>query len=140
MNLENLLEQIPEYAKDLKLNAKTIILDNQLLSKKQVAIIAVASAIATKNQQLKEATINQFTNDLDEKELSAAKAAAAIMAMNNIYYRFLDLIELEEYSKIPAGPVSPIVQKLSSSPSRVMRSGSKPTFSIQICSASSSLS
>jgi lipoyl-dependent peroxiredoxin subunit D len=103
MNLENLLEQIPEYAKDLKLNAKTIILDNQLLSKKQVAIIAIASAIATKNQQLKEATINQFTNDLDEKELSAAKAAAAIMAMNNIYYRFLDLIELEEYSKIPAG-------------------------------------
>jgi alkyl hydroperoxide reductase subunit D len=103
MNLENLLEQTPDYTKDLKLNAKTVILDNQLLSKKQAAIIAIASAIATKNQALKEAVINQFQNYVDEKELNAAKASAAIMGMNNIYYRFLDLVEIEEYSKMPAG-------------------------------------
>ena len=38
----------------------------------------------------------------------------------------------------PQGPVSPIVQKLSSSPMRWMRSGRTPTLSIHSCSASSS--
>ncbi len=102
-NLENLLEQTPEYARDLKLNAKTIVLANSVLNKKQSAIIAIASAIATKNQKISDATINQFQNDLDEKELNAAKAAAAIMGMNNIYYRFLHLAENKDYSKMPAG-------------------------------------
>jgi alkyl hydroperoxide reductase subunit D len=103
MNLENILDQTPDYARDLKLNGKTVILGNAVLSKKQVAIISIASAIATKSQQLIQATISQFTNDLDEKELLAAKSAAAIMGMNNIYYRFIHLAENKEYSKMPAG-------------------------------------
>jgi alkyl hydroperoxide reductase subunit D len=103
MNLENLLEQTPEYARDLKLNGKTVILANTVLSKKQTAIIAIACSIATKNQKLLDATLNQFQNDLDEKELTAAKSAAAIMAMNNIYYRFIHLTENKDYSKMPAG-------------------------------------
>ncbi len=40
----------------------------------------------------------------------------------------------------PHGPVSPMAQKLSSSPMRWIRSGGRPTLSIQICSASSSVS
>ncbi len=103
MNLENLLDQTPEYAKDLKLNGKTVILANTVLSKKQTAIIAIASAIATKHQELLAAVINQFQNDLNEKELAAAKSAAAIMGMNNIYYRFIHLAENKDYSKMPAG-------------------------------------
>ncbi len=103
MNLENLLDQTPEYARDLKLNGKTVILANTVLSKKQSAIIAIACSIATKNQKLLEAVINQFQNDLNETELNAAKAAAAIMGMNNIYYRFIHLVENKDYSKMPAG-------------------------------------
>lgn len=103
MNLENLLDQTPEYARDLKLNGKTVILANSILTKKQTAIITIACSIATKNQKLLDATLNQFQNDLDEKELTAAKAAAAIMAMNNIYYRFIHLAENKDYSKMPAG-------------------------------------
>ena len=96
MNLENLLESIPEYAKDLKLNGKTIILSNTILNKKQVAIIAIACSIAIKNQKLTDAVISQFQNEIDEKELNAAKSAAAIMGMNNIYYRFVHLAENKE--------------------------------------------
>ncbi|MES2678021.1 MAG: carboxymuconolactone decarboxylase family protein [Pseudomonadota bacterium] len=103
MNLENLLDQTPEYAKDLKLNGKTVVLANTVLSKKQSAIIAIACSIATKNQKLLDAVINQFQNDLNEKELTAAKSAAAIMGMNNIYYRFIHLAENKDYSKMPAG-------------------------------------
>ena len=103
MNLENLLETIPEYAKDLKLNGKTVILSNLILNKKQVAIISIASAIATKNQKLIDAVIGQFQNELNEKELNAAKSAGVIMSMNNIYYRFVHLAENKEYGKMPAG-------------------------------------
>ncbi len=103
MNLENLLEKLPQYAKDLKLNAKTLVLVNPYLSKKQIAIISVASSISTKDQILIEAAIEQFKPDLTEQELEAAKAAAAIMGMNNVYYRFIHLAENKEYSKMPAG-------------------------------------
>src|SRR5204862_96628 len=34
--------------------------------------------------------------------VSAAHAAASIMAMNNVYYRFLHLVEDAEYAKLPA--------------------------------------
>ena len=39
---------------------------------------------------------------LDAAHVSAAHAAAAIMGMNNVYYRFLHLVEDEEYAKLPA--------------------------------------
>jgi alkyl hydroperoxide reductase subunit D len=35
-------------------------------------------------------------------DTDAAKAAAAIMGMNNVYYRFLHLAGSEDYSKLPA--------------------------------------
>ncbi|HZL99046.1 MAG TPA: carboxymuconolactone decarboxylase family protein, partial [Planctomycetota bacterium] len=40
---------------------------------------------------------------LDAAHLQAARAAAAIMGMNNIYYRFLHLVEAPEYGQLPAG-------------------------------------
>ena len=39
---------------------------------------------------------------LSPEALNAAKSAAAIMGMNNIYYRFLHLVEDGEYSTMPA--------------------------------------
>ena len=48
------------------------------------------------------AVIAEFAPRLDAAELAAAKAAAAVMAMNNVYYRFLHLSGDESYSKLPA--------------------------------------
>jgi alkyl hydroperoxide reductase subunit D len=39
---------------------------------------------------------------LDAAHIQAAHAAAAIMGMNNVYYRFLHLVEDEEYKQLPA--------------------------------------
>ena len=39
---------------------------------------------------------------LQPAEVEAARAAAAIMGMNNVYYRFLHLVEDDEYAKLPA--------------------------------------
>ena len=47
--------------------------------------------------------IAEFGPRLDPAAFAAAKAAAAIMAMNNVYYRFLHLVEDEEYARLRAG-------------------------------------
>ncbi len=39
---------------------------------------------------------------LSAADLNAARAAAAVMGMNNIYYRFLHLVDDAEYKQMPA--------------------------------------
>jgi len=62
----------------------------------------IACAIASREPSLIDATIAEFGPALTPEQLSAAKSAAAIMGMNNIYYRFTHLTSNEEYSKLPA--------------------------------------
>lgn len=100
--LQEYKDTIPDYAKDLKLNVGTILNESPMtqLSTAQIAGIALASAYATKNKQLISAIKN---NDvLDNAHIQAAKAAASIMGMNNIYYRFLHLVNDPEYQQMPA--------------------------------------
>jgi alkyl hydroperoxide reductase subunit D len=44
----------------------------------------------------------EATPRLTPAEAEAARSAAAIMGMNNVYYRFLHLVEDDEYAKLPA--------------------------------------
>ncbi len=62
----------------------------------------VASAIATRNPELTAAALKEGAKQLSTQALEAAKAAASVMGMNNIYYRFLHLSSNEKYSTIPA--------------------------------------
>jgi alkyl hydroperoxide reductase subunit D len=63
---------------------------------------SMASAIASRNSQLAVDIEQLATAHLDDAYLNAARAAAAIMGMNNIYYRFLHLVEDPEYKQMPA--------------------------------------
>ena len=94
MNLDDIKGRLPEYAKDLRLNLDSVLGESGSpgLNAKQIAIIALASAIAT-----------HVAGTLSEAEANAARAAAAIMAMNNIYYRFTHLVGNEEYATLRAG-------------------------------------
>lgn len=103
-NLEELKSQIPDYAKDVKINLGTLISkENQILTTKQVYGAALASAYATKEKNLIKIMEKEVQNILSDAEIAAAKIAATLMAMNNIYYRFLHISEDKEYSKMPAG-------------------------------------
>lgn len=96
--------QLPDYAKDLKLNLSSVLATSGdgNLSEQQITGIALASAYATKSQQLIE-TITAYSKEIiDESMVQAAKAAASIMAMNNIYYRFIHLTSDKEYQSMPA--------------------------------------
>ena len=101
MSLQNLRDRLPEYAKDIKLNLGTLATE-PVLSEKQRAGTFIASALGARNAEVAAAVLAEFAGKLDAKELAAAKAAAAVMAMNNVYYRFLHFVENDEYGKLPA--------------------------------------
>ena len=104
MNINDLKQQLPDYAKDLKINFGNVLDTEQHehLNGSQVWGTALATAIASRNKALIEVIEAQAREALDADYLKAAKAAAAIMGMNNIYYRFLHLASNEEYAKLPA--------------------------------------
>ncbi len=102
--LEALRAALPDYARDLKLNLGSVLTSAGApgLSERQIWSVALAAAIASRNGALTRAIEAAALGQLDAAHLQAARAAAAIMGMNNIYYRFLHLVEDAEYQSMPA--------------------------------------
>lgn len=101
MTLNELLDTVPGYAKDLKLNLGTLV-QQQELNEQQVWGTLVASTVASRNRQLIQVVFEEAAAHLSSHALEAAKAAAAVMGMNNIYYRFQHLTKNERYATLPA--------------------------------------
>ncbi len=101
MSLQNLLETLPEYAKDMKLNLSSLLNQTELTPTQSWGTL-VAVAVACRNAELTEAIFTEAEKTLSPEQMRGAKAAATVMGMNNIYYRFLHLTPNEKYATIPA--------------------------------------
>ena len=101
MSIESLKARLPDYAKDLKLNLGTV-LTAPGLTQQQAWGTALATAIAARNPEVIAAIEAEAGKQLDATALKAARAAAAIMAMTNIYYRFTHLVSAKDYASMPA--------------------------------------
>src|SRR5688572_14060581 len=101
MSLEALKESLPDYAKDLKLNLSSLA-QEALLSEQQRAGTFIACALASRERTTTNAIMREFAPKLSPEALNAARAAASIMAMNNIYYRFTHLASAPDYKTLPA--------------------------------------
>lgn len=101
MSIESLKNRLPEYAKDLKLNLSSLATE-VALTPQQRAGTFVAAALAARNEEVTSALVAEFGPQLSAEALGAAKAAAAIMGMNNIYYRFTHLVSAPDYKTMPA--------------------------------------
>ncbi len=97
-------DRIPDYARDLRLNLSSVLTPQGApgLSESQLWMTALAAAIACRNAELARAVEAVAAGKLQPAQVEAARAAAAIMGMNNVYYRFLHLVEDDEYAKLPA--------------------------------------
>jgi lipoyl-dependent peroxiredoxin subunit D len=102
ISLDQLIDSIPGYAKDLKLNYSSLVRQNTELTPQQLWGTVIVSAIATRSASLTEAVLHEAAKHLSQQAFEAAKSAAAIMGMNNIYYRFQHLSSNEKYSTMPA--------------------------------------
>ena len=102
--LDAIRDAIPDYARDLKLNLGSVLSTTGApgLSEKQIWAVALASAIASRNGDLTRDIEALAATHLDAAYINGARAAAAIMGMNNIYYRFHHLSSNEKYSTLPA--------------------------------------
>ena len=102
--LESIREALPGYARDLQLNLGSVLTAAGApgLTERQIWAVALAAASASRNAAFTRDIQALATRHLDAAHVSAAHAAAALTAMNNVYYRFLHLVEDEEYGKLPA--------------------------------------
>ena len=100
-NVEIVRNAIPELAKDVRLNLAAV-LETSSLGPEQRWGVAVACAAASRNPWLTEAVVADARLDVGDAVVEDGLAAAALMAMNNVYYRFRHLVGKESYASKPA--------------------------------------
>lgn len=101
MGIDALKGRMPDYAKDVKLNLSSLVNDEGLNEQQKWGTF-LASALATRQVDVIALIEEEAADNLSADALKAAKAAAAIMAQNNVYYRFVHLSSNNEYGTIPA--------------------------------------
>jgi alkyl hydroperoxide reductase subunit D len=104
MSLDTLKEALPAYAKDLKLNLGSVI-GQSTMPEQRLWGTVLATAIASRNPYVLRELDADARDHLSAQAYEAAKSAAAIMAMNNIYYRGKHLLRdagVTGYDEIPA--------------------------------------
>jgi alkyl hydroperoxide reductase subunit D len=101
MSLDALKDSLPDYAKDIKLNLSSLARETVLDDQKKFGCF-LASAHAVGEPSVMRALTAEFESKLSPEAAQAAKAAAAIMGMNNVYYRFVHLSSAKDYKTLPA--------------------------------------
>ena len=103
MTLEALMDSLPSYAKDLKLNFSSVVRQQTELTEQQLWGTVTACAMASRNEDLTAAALEEAAIHLTPQALEAAKSASAVMGMNNVFYRFLHLSSNQKYATMRAG-------------------------------------
>ena len=101
MSLKEFADSLPDYAKDLRLNVSSLLSDQTLGDQRKYGLI-LACAHGTGYKPIVEAAEAEVEGKLSPEAANAARAAAAVMAMNNVYYRFVHLASNPEYGTMPA--------------------------------------
>lgn len=96
--VDTLKEGIPDYAKDTKLNIDAVV-KRSTLAVEEAEAVALAAAFATGNTKLWTWMQTQIA---DQKEAEAAITAASLMAMNNVWYPYVEMADDANLSGLPA--------------------------------------
>src|SRR5436309_1465371 len=86
--LQAIKDRLPAYAKDVKLNLDAVLLRSSLAPDDALGA-ALAAAFAAKSPELIQAL--RQSDALDPKHAEAALTAASLMAMNNVWYPFVEM-------------------------------------------------
>ncbi len=99
--MDTLLASLPEHVKDLKLNLQSVLGETSLSPAQQWGT-ALACAAASRQSGLLTAIEVETRARVGDAVAEDALAAAALLGMNNIFYRFRHMIGREDYERIPA--------------------------------------
>jgi len=100
--LESLRERLPESAKDIKLNLQSVLASSGHLTPEQRWGVAVAAALASRYPALSRVLLAEARREVGDAVVEDAIAAAALMAMNNVFYRFKHKVGKAAYQDKPA--------------------------------------
>lgn len=100
--VENVKNSIPDHSKDIKLNLDAVI-NRSPLSVEDTHAVALVAALASGNGSLAFAIMNSGELENFQAEIEAAKTAASLMGMNNIWYPFVEMCNDPELKGLPAG-------------------------------------
>jgi len=100
-HIDSLREKVPEPAKDIWLNLTSVLTSGSLTVDQRWGV-AVASAIAARNALVSATLLAEAKDAVLPAVIEDAVGAAALMGMNNVYYRFRHLVGKPSYSDKPA--------------------------------------
>ncbi|OAF08757.1 alkyl hydroperoxide reductase [Bradyrhizobium centrolobii] len=101
MLIHQLKDRIPDFASDVRINLTSMLADETLPPKSKYGVL-LAAAIATRNAKVIAAMESAAAAVMTPAALETAKSAASVMAMTNVYYRFVHLASNPEYKTMPA--------------------------------------
>ena len=101
MSLKEFATGLPDFAKDIRLNVGALLNEASLTDQRKYGLI-LACAHATGYKPLVDAAEAEVEGKLSPEAANAARGSAAVMAMNNVYYRFTHLAGNKEYLNMPA--------------------------------------
>jgi lipoyl-dependent peroxiredoxin subunit D len=96
--VDQIKEALPDYAKDTRLNLDSVV-NRSTLDPVEANGCALAAAMATGNGKL----VTFIQSGIDNAtERDAALTAASLMAMNNVWYPYVEMAEDERLTGLPA--------------------------------------
>ena len=102
MSLDTLRDALPAYAKDLSLNLSSLANETVLNDQQKWGAFLASAWAVGQPAVVKAVEAAAAAAGLTAEAANGAKAAAAIMGMNNVYYRSLHLMRNAEYRTMPA--------------------------------------
>ena len=101
MSLKDFSDSLPDYARDIRSNVEAILRDESLNDQRKYGLL-LACAHGTGYKPIVEAAEAEVKGKLSPEAADAARGAAAVMAMTNVYFRFVHLASNHEYAQMPA--------------------------------------
>lgn len=102
MSIEALRARLPAYAKDIGTNLEVLSGESVLSDQAKWGCFVASACAVGEPEALKAITAAARAAGLSEDAFTAARTAAAIMAMNNVYFRALHLMDAPDYRSLPA--------------------------------------
>ncbi|HLV48843.1 MAG TPA: carboxymuconolactone decarboxylase family protein [Aliidiomarina sp.] len=105
MSIADYRQEFGDHGKDMKLNLSSLFgnVEATGLTPVQFYGTALSLAYSLEDKALIAAMEAEAQPHVEENVFAAAKLAATLMAMNNIYYRFVHLSTDKQFAKLPAG-------------------------------------
>ncbi|WP_328544253.1 carboxymuconolactone decarboxylase family protein [Streptomyces europaeiscabiei] len=102
MSLDALRSAVPDYAADLRRNLDSVLGDSGLSAQRLWGTV-LATAIASRSAIVLRELAPEARAKLSPEAYTAARSAAAMMAMSNVFHRTRHLLSDPEYGRLRAG-------------------------------------